>query len=47
MTFSPCDPEHHPRLDRATDFNSVPYLRPLIENLNSLQDMNGTGIFVG
>lgn len=29
-----------------TDFNSNPYLRPLIENLNGLQAMDGTGILL-
>lgn len=29
-----------------TDFNSNPYLRPLIENLNDLQSMDGAGILL-
>ncbi|MCC6500872.1 MAG: GAF domain-containing protein [Anaerolineales bacterium] len=29
-----------------TDFNSNPYLRPLIENLNGLQKMNATGFLL-
>ncbi|OQY89995.1 MAG: hypothetical protein B6D38_05355 [Anaerolineae bacterium UTCFX1] len=39
-----------PTVSRAliarADFNSNPYLRPLIENLNSLQTMNGAGILL-
>ncbi|MFN8385709.1 MAG: ATP-binding protein [Anaerolineales bacterium] len=46
VTFLAAIPNTTRALIARTDFNSNPYLRPLIENLNSLQEMNGTGILL-
>lgn len=44
VSFLAAIPNTTRALVARTDFNSNPYLRPLIDNLNDLQNMNGAGI---
>jgi signal transduction histidine kinase len=46
VSFLAAIPNTARALVARTDFNSNPYLRPLIENLNDLQSMNGAGILL-
>ncbi len=46
VSFLAAIPNTTRALVARTDFNSNPYLRPLIENLNNLQSMNGAGILL-
>ncbi len=46
VSFLAAIPNSTRALIARTDFNSNPYLRPLVENLNGLQEMNGTGILL-
>lgn len=46
VSFLAAIPNSTRALIARTDFNSNPYLRPLIENLNGLQEMNGAGILL-
>ena len=46
VSFLAAIPNTTRALVARTDFNSNPYLRPLVENLNDLQSMNGAGILL-
>ncbi len=46
VSFLAAIPNTTRALVARTDFNSNPYLRPLIENLNSLREVNGTGMLL-
>ncbi len=46
VSFLAAIPNSTRALVARTDFNSNPYLRPLIENLNDLQAMNGAGVLL-
>ena len=46
VSFIAAIPNSARALVARTDFDSNPYLRPLIENLNGLQELNGSGILL-